>query len=91
MIQNEGDVPVVEMPEVPDAGSFLDSLKGMGLEEVIATVSNSLVSFAFKVLVAVAVFYIGRFLISRIYKAVYGIMTRRHVVPRWPVWPSVWP
>lgn len=81
MIQNEGDVPVVELPEVPDAGSFLDSLKGMGLEEVIATVSNSLVNFAFKVLVAVAVFYIGRFLISRIYKTVYGIMTRRHVDP----------
>lgn len=81
MIQNPGDVPVVEMPEVPDAKSFLDSLKGMGLEEVIATISNSLVSFAFKLLVAVAVFYIGRFLISRIYKTVFGIMTRRRVDP----------
>lgn len=74
-------MPVVEMPEVPDAKSFLDSLKGMGLDEVISTVSNSLVSFALKVLLAVMVFYVGRFLISKIYKTVFSIMTRRKVDP----------
>lgn len=76
-----GDVPVVEMPEVPDASGFLESLKGMGLEEVIATISNSVVKFGLSLLLAIVVFYIGRFLISRIFKTVFNIMTHRKVDP----------
>lgn len=78
MIQS-GDVPVVEMPEVPDAQSWLADLKGMGFDELIASLSNSLVSFGLRLMAAILVFYIGRFLISRIFKTVFGIMTRRHV------------
>lgn len=78
MIQ-QGDVPVVPMPEVPDASSFWADLKGMGFDEFVSTITNSIVSFGLKLLVAILVFYVGRFIIGRIFKMVYGVMTRRHV------------
>jgi small conductance mechanosensitive channel len=80
MIQT-GDTPVVEMPEMPVASSFLESLKGLGFDEVVSTVTNSLVSFGLRLMLAVLVFYVGRFLISRIFKTVFGVMTRRKVDP----------
>lgn len=80
MIQT-GDTPVVEMPEVPDATSFLESLKGLGFDEVISTITNSLISFGLRLMLAILVFYAGRFLISRIFKTVFGVMTRRKVDP----------
>jgi small conductance mechanosensitive channel len=78
MIQT-GDTPVVEMPEVPDASSFWDSIKGMGFDEFVSTVTNSLISFGLRLMLAILVFYVGRFLISRIFKTVFGVMTRRKV------------
>lgn len=78
MIQS-GDIPVVPMPEVPDTGSWLQDLKGMGFDELISTLTNSIVSFSLRLLAAILVFYIGRFLIGRIFKTVFGILTRRKV------------
>lgn len=78
MIQT-GDVPVVEMPEIASATSWLEDLKGLGFDELIATLTNSLVSFALRLMAAILVFYVGRFLISRIYKTVFGVMTHRKV------------
>ncbi|MBD5194261.1 MAG: mechanosensitive ion channel [Bacteroides sp.] len=74
-----GDVPVIEMPEVPNADSWLKDLKGMGFDELIASLSNSLVSFSLRLLAAILVFYIGRFLIRRIFKTIFGVLTRRKV------------
>lgn len=79
MLQSTGDLPVVDMPEIPDAASFWDSFKGMSFDEVVSTVTNSLVSFGLKLALAIFVFYIGRFLIGRIFKTVFNIMTRRKV------------
>lgn len=73
------DVPVIEVPDMPDTSSFWDSFKGMGFEEVVATISNSLVNFCFRLLIAIAVFYAGRFIINRIYRFVLGVLTHRNV------------
>ncbi|MDE7179904.1 MAG: mechanosensitive ion channel [Muribaculaceae bacterium] len=78
MIQTE-DVPVVAMPEIPDTKEWWEAFKGMGFDELIATLSNSLVSFSLRLLAAILIFYIGRFLISRIFKTVFSILTRRRV------------
>lgn len=67
------------MPEAANPSSWLDDLKGLGFDELIATLTNSLVSFGLRLMAAILVFYVGRFLISRIFKAVFGIMTRRRV------------
>jgi len=78
MLQN-GDTPVVGMPEMQDSASFLESLKGMGFDEVVATVTNSLISFGLRLMVAILVFYVGRFLISRIFKTVFSVLTKRRI------------
>lgn len=79
MIQMENIIPVPDVQEVKNAPTFWDQLKGMGLDDALATVTNSLVSFCFKLLIAVLVFYVGKFLIKRIYGLVFNVMTRRHV------------
>lgn len=78
MIQT-GDIPVVPMPENLDSTGFWSSIKGMGFDEAVATISNSIISFAFRLVLAIALFYIGRFLIKKIYKWVYNMMTHKHV------------
>lgn len=81
MIQNEDNGGLVEVPEIPDTASFLESLKGMGFEDIVTTITSSLVRFGLRLVLAIFLFYIGKFLIKRIYKTVYGIMTRRDVDP----------
>ncbi len=69
----------MEIPEIPDASSFWENMKGMGFEELISTVTNSLISFGLRLMLAIIIFYVGRFLIGRIFKTVFGVMTRRKV------------
>lgn len=76
MIQTENIIPV---PEVKDTSALWSQVKGMGFDNAITTVTNSLISFCFKLVVAVLVFYIGKFLIKRIYGVVFKVMTHRHV------------
>ncbi|MDE6428447.1 MAG: mechanosensitive ion channel [Muribaculaceae bacterium] len=53
--------------------------KGMALEEVISILTRSLVEFFISLVVAILVFYAGRFLIRKIYGVVSKLMTKRHV------------
>lgn len=81
MLQTETQNPLVDMPEMPSKTAFWESLKGMGFEDVVNTIADSLVRFSLRLVLAIFIFYVGRFLISRIYKTVFGIMTRRKVDP----------
>lgn len=79
MFQTE-ELPNVDVKQVAEqATSNWEHLKGMGLDELISTVSSSIVSFSLRLLLAIALFYVGKFLISRLYKTVYKVMTRREV------------
>ncbi|MDE6536101.1 MAG: mechanosensitive ion channel [Muribaculaceae bacterium] len=53
--------------------------KGMALDEVISILTRSIVEFCIHLVVAVLVFYGGRFLIRKIYNIVSRLMTKRHV------------
>lgn len=53
--------------------------KGMALEEVISILTRSLVEFCISLVVAILVFYAGRFLIRKIYGVVSKLMNKRHV------------
>ena len=53
--------------------------KGMALEEVISILTRSLVEFFISLVVAILVFYAGRFLIRKIYGVVSKLMNKRHV------------
>lgn len=81
MIQTNGDIPVVPIPEQIDGQSFWADLKGMGFDEFISTLTNGLVSFVFKLLIAILVFYAGRFIIKKIYKLISNVMTHRQMDP----------
>ncbi len=79
MLQVDNVLPAVDVPEVKTGPSIWEQVKGMGFEDAMTTVTNSLVSFCFKLLIAIVVFYLGKFLIKRIYGLVYNVMTRRQV------------
>lgn len=82
MFQN-GDIPVAQMPDQTDITdkSFWEGLKGLGFDEFIATLTNGLISFAFRLGIAILVLYAGRFIIRRLYKGIFSIMTSRKVDP----------
>lgn len=79
-LQQTGDMPTVPIPEMIDE-PFWKSLKGLSLEDMVSKLGNGLVSFAFKLALAVFIFYLGRFIIKKIYRWVFNIMTGRHVDP----------
>lgn len=79
MIQTN-DLPVVPLPDVPESSHEMwDSLKGLSLDDAMTKIANSMVDFAFKLCIAILVFYVGRFIIRRIFKVVRNIMVNRKI------------
>lgn len=76
-----GEVPVVPMPDLEKEEAFWKSFKGLSFDQVVTKLSNTLISFAFKVAIALLVFYVGRFVIRKVYKWIYRMMTHRHMDP----------
>ena len=77
MIQSS-DVPVIPVPdEIPSAANAFAELKGLSFDEAITKIANGLVNFGFKLMIAILVFYVGRFIIRKLYKGVLNVMTRR--------------
>ena len=76
------DLPVVPMPDTPEsAHSMFESLKGLSIDDAITKIANSMVDFSFKLLIAILVFYVGRFIIRKIYDVVHNLMINRKVDP----------
>lgn len=81
MIQSP-EIPAVEIPEdIIEAGSFWKDLKGLGFDDAVAKIANSLVSFGFKLVIAILVFYVGRFIIKKLFKLIFNMMTSRKMDP----------
>lgn len=79
MLQTE-DLPVIPLPDSAESGkSAFDSLKGLGFDDAISSIANGIVQFSFKLLIALLVFYAGKFLIKKLYGLVYGIMVNNRV------------
>ncbi|MDE5773723.1 MAG: mechanosensitive ion channel [Muribaculaceae bacterium] len=76
------DLPVVPMPEdLGNSSSFWDNLKGLSVDDALSSIANGAVSFVFKLAIAIFVFYIGKYIITKLYNFVHKIMTSRHVDP----------
>ena len=74
------DLPIVPLPDSPEsASSAFKALEGLSLDDALSKIANSIVDFAFKLLIAILIFYIGRFIINKLYKMVKNIMLNRHV------------
>lgn len=54
-------------------------LRSLPLDDLIDKLVSGLVSFAINLAIAILVFYVGRLIISKIYKVISGIMLRRKV------------
>lgn len=79
MIQTE-DLPVVPLPDKIDSGkTAIETLKGLGFDDAISSIANGIVQFTFKLLIAILVFYVGKYIIKKIYGLVYSIMVNRKV------------
>ncbi|MDE6791642.1 MAG: hypothetical protein K2J48_00950, partial [Muribaculaceae bacterium] len=81
MIQTDM-LPGIDVPTVSDVetgSGFLQSLKGLGFEDAMSTIANAIVQFSFRLCIAILVFYIGKFIIRKLYNFVFGIMVNRKV------------
>lgn len=57
----------------------IEMLKTISFQDAMSKIANTLVNFTFKVLIAIAVFYIGRFLIRKINKILSNIFEKKEV------------
>lgn len=60
---------------------FFASFKGLSLDRILDKLCNTLVDFGFKLMVAIVVFYIGRFIIRKLYSFTRRVMERRGTDP----------
>ena len=78
MIQTENSNDLIDLPAVPESPEESWALlKGLTLDDALSKIANSLVDFTFKLLIAILVFYVGRFIIRKIYRLINSIMTAR--------------
>ncbi|MDE5791203.1 MAG: mechanosensitive ion channel [Muribaculaceae bacterium] len=78
MIQTE--LPIPEIPQnIPSGAEAFQELKGLSFDDAISKIANTLVEFSFKLLIAILIFYIGRFIIRKIYKTTLNVMTSRRM------------
>lgn len=74
------DTPQIPIPtQLPSGTETFRELKGLSFDDAIEKIANGLVSFGFKLLIAILVFYVGRFIIRKLYKMTLNVMTHRHM------------
>lgn len=71
--------PTAASDTIPAAKTELSMLKSLPLDELINRAISGIVSLAINLAIAVVVFYVGKFLINRIYRLVGNILHRRNV------------
>lgn len=77
MIQT--DNILVPDDKVSETSGIFDSLKGLSFDDAIAKIANSLVDFSFRLVIAILILYIGKFIIKRIYKTVRKVMLNNNI------------
>jgi len=77
MIQQFSDSSAVANEMIDKGQSFFTTFQNLSLDDAVSKMANSIVSFGFKLLIAVLVFYIGRYVITKIYKFTYKVMVNR--------------
>ena len=72
------DAPVLP-DSVPTPKEEWQMLKNLPLDELLNKMVSGMVSLAINVAIAILVFYVGRFIINKIYRVVSGILLKRKV------------
>lgn len=79
MIDSTPNIPVPDIAKAEK--NLLESFRGMSIDDALHKIASSLIDFSFKLVIAVAVLYIGKIVIRKLYKTVKNIMHRRDVDP----------
>src|SRR5574344_1716946 len=78
LLQIQTFAPVSILSNKPQV---ISSIKAMTIDDLMNKIINGTINFGLRILIAVAIFYLGRFIINRIYKIVRTIMVRRDIDP----------
>lgn len=79
MFYAQTDNVLIPDDQVSTTEGMFESLKGLSFDDAIAKIANSLVDFSFRLLIAILVLYIGKFIIKRIYKTIRRVMISRDI------------
>lgn len=79
MLGFQTDNVVIPDSQVSTAEGMFHSLKGLSFDDAIAKIANSLVDFSFRLIIAILVLYVGKFIIKRIYSTVRNILINRDI------------
>ena len=63
---------------IASAAAELKIAPGMAVDDFISVMGHKIIDFAIDILIAMAVFYTGRFIISRLYKFVNHLLEKRN-------------
>lgn len=78
--QDPLQIPIPAIPDsVPSPKEEWQMLKSLPLDDFIDRVVNGVVSLAINLAIAIVVFYVGRYVINKIYRVMSGILLRRKV------------
>lgn len=80
-------MPILSLPDaakaaadsVPTIKQEVAMLRTMPVDDVISKLTNTVTSFAINLAIAVVVFYVGKFVIKRLYRIIDTILARRDV------------
>ena len=79
MIHLQFTPPAAVPDSVPDVHEELSMLRSLPVDELINTVVAGLVRLAINLAIAILVFYLGRFIINKLYRLLASIFIRRHI------------
>ena len=72
------DQPVLP-DSIPSPSLVAGDLTNMSIDEFLTKIVNSMVTFAINLAIAIVVFYVGKFIIKKLYNIVLSILHRRNV------------
>ncbi len=80
MLFAQDPIQIPVLPDsVPSPKEEWQMLKSLPVDELLDRMVNGLVSLAINLAIAILVFYVGRYIINKIYRVISGILLRRKV------------
>lgn len=73
------EMPDVPVDSIPSPKQELAALKSLSFDELINRLVTDVVEFAIHLAIAIVVFYVGRFIINKLYSFVASVLARREV------------
>ncbi len=72
-------LPAVPVDSIPSPRQELRQLSAMSIDDILSKLANTMISFAASLVIAILVFYAGKFIIKKIYNITLSVLVRRNV------------